>query len=161
MAQAITVLLRPVGREDLPVLYEFQREPESNARAAVNPRSFEAFSEVWDKILAGPPVSEGAVARAVIADGVLAGSIGCFRQEETDFMGYWISRAYWGRGIASRAVGLMLAEFSARPIFARVAAHNAASHRVLVKNGFVEIGRRWSPGTDRYHACEEVTLRHD
>ncbi len=155
------VVLRPVTRADLGALYEFQREAEGAALAGVNPRSLEDFNAVWDKILAGPPVSEGAVARAIIADNALAGSIGYFRQEETDFIGYWISRANWGRGIASRAVGLMLGEISVRPLFARVASHNAASLRVLSKNGFVEVSRRQSPGTERYHACEEVTLRRD
>ena len=159
MPNAASVLLRPVVRADLPALYEFQLEPESCALAGVNPRSREAFNAVWDKILAGPPASDGAIARAIIADGQLAGSIGYFRQDQTDLIGYWIARPHWGRAIASRALSLMLREVHVRPLFAHVAAHNPASLRVLAKNGFVEIGRRQSPGTERYHACEEVTLR--
>lgn len=36
-------MLRDVVNEDLPILYEIQREPEGNARAAVAPRDEAAF----------------------------------------------------------------------------------------------------------------------
>jgi RimJ/RimL family protein N-acetyltransferase len=40
---------------------------------------------------------------------------------------YWIDRACWGQGIATRALGLLLEEISVRPIRARAASDNVGS----------------------------------
>jgi RimJ/RimL family protein N-acetyltransferase len=66
------------------------------------------------------------------------------RVEPAAELGYWLARAWWGQGIATRAVGLLLHEVSRRPLFATVAAHNHASLRVLAKHGFVERARVWT-----------------
>ncbi|NOX59424.1 MAG: GNAT family N-acetyltransferase, partial [Planctomycetes bacterium] len=50
---------------------------------------------------------------------------------------YGLVQAYWGPGIASRALGLLLAEVPRRPLHATAAATNTASIRVLMKHGFV------------------------
>ena len=42
-----------------------------------------------------------------------------------------------GRGVATAALGLFVAEVAERPLFAFVAASNVGSIRVLEKNGFV------------------------
>ena len=58
-------------------------------------------------------------------------------------VGYWLGRAHWGRGIASRAVGELVARLRADgpphagPLHAIVAHGNDASMRVLEKAGFV------------------------
>lgn len=153
------VRLRPVVRDDLPRLYELQGDPDSCAMAGVRPRSWESFVAVWDKSFADPNV----VARAILADGALAGSIACFRMAEgagagLDSVGYWIARDHWGRGVASRALALFVAEVPRRPLHAQVAAENAASLKVLARAGFTETGRRHDPGSDRYVAGEVVEL---
>ncbi len=54
-------------------------------------------------------------------------------------VGYWVGRDYWGRGIAARALSLLLAlpELPRnKPIVAKVMSGNEASGRVLLKNGF-------------------------
>lgn len=51
-------------------------------------------------------------------------------------IGYWIGREYWGRGVATQALRLFVAEVPDRPLHAHVAAHNAGSIRVLQKCGF-------------------------
>ncbi len=59
-------------------------------------------------------------------------------------MGYWLSEAYWGRGLTSRAVSatvrLGLRELQADRIFAMAFSHNVASMRVLEKAGFEREG---------------------
>jgi RimJ/RimL family protein N-acetyltransferase len=51
-------------------------------------------------------------------------------------IGYWIGREYWGLGIATRALGLVLHQIRQRPLHAYVAVHNRGSIRVLEKCGF-------------------------
>jgi len=122
--------------------------------AVMNPRDVRSFNEHWAKILADPEV----VAKAVLADGVLVGYVSCFGLEGSDFVGYWIAREHWARGIASRALGLLLEQVPRRPLHARVAKQNVASIRVLERNGFVVTGYRRSPADDRYPTCEEALL---
>lgn len=154
MERVRTVDLRTVTAADLETLFAFQCDPEGCAMAGVHPRPREAFEAHWARALADP----GVVARAIVADGAVAGSIGCFTRDGARWVGYWIGRAYWGRGIATRALGLLLGEVRERPLRAQVAAHNGASLTVLARCGFVEVERRWSEGTERYVACEEVEL---
>src|SRR5262249_14378869 len=75
-----------------------------------------------------------------------------------DHVGYWIDRAYWGMGIASRALHLLLQEVAKRPLVATAATSNGASLRVLQKCGFVVEQVRLSPASDRYPECEETVL---
>ena len=62
-----------------------------------------------------------------------------WEQEGERPVGYWIDRAHWGRGIASRALPAFLRIVTARPLVAHVAKHNVASRRVLEKSGFVVV----------------------
>jgi RimJ/RimL family protein N-acetyltransferase len=100
----------------------------------------------------------GNTTRAVLLDGVMVGYISCFLMDGEDHVGYWIDRAYWGMGIASRALHLLLGEVTKRPLVATAATGNEASVRVLQKCGFVVGEVRLSPATDRYPECEEAVL---
>jgi RimJ/RimL family protein N-acetyltransferase len=149
-----TVRLRPIEPADLPILCPFQQDAESCSLAAVKPRETDNYMAHWRTVLA----DEAVVPRAILADGTLVGSINKFRREGEDFVGYWIAREHWGRGIASRALALLLEEVDVRPLRAQVAAHNAASLRVLERCGFVITGRRHEPATDRYIESEVISL---
>jgi RimJ/RimL family protein N-acetyltransferase len=149
------VELRITRREDVAALFEMQLDPEGNALAGTKPRDRAAFEARWEEILREPPSPPtGVMPRVIIADGVLVGSINIFPQEGTDSIGYWLAREHWGRGIATRAIALLIGEVATRPLFARVVSHNVASRRVLERNGFVLTARRHSPETDRYVASE-------
>nr|WP_122012566.1 GNAT family protein [Maliibacterium massiliense] len=85
---------------------------------------------------------------AISAGGRLAGSIAAFRQENIHFrtaeLGYFVAEPFWGRGIATCAVGQLCAHVFAHSdilrIFAEPFACNAASCRVLEKCGFTREG---------------------
>lgn len=94
-------------------------------------------------------------------EGTLVGSISCFQRDGLNYVGYWIDCGYWGRGIAGRALALLLEEVTIRPLHARVATNNGASLRVLERCGFTIRERRFSPETDRFLACEEAILTLD
>lgn len=148
------VQLRDVEPDDLPTLFEHQRDPEANRMAVAHARDEHAFNAHWATVLGDPTV----LAKAVLADGQLVGSIDCFKLDGQDAVGYWIAREHWGRGIATRALGLLLEQVATRPLYARVARSNVASLRVLEHCGFVVRGYQLTPGSDRFPECEEALL---
>ena len=94
----------------------------------------------------------GRLAGQLTVNGITWGSL------RSAHVGYWIDRAYWGMGIASRALHLLLREVAKRPLVAAAATSNGASLRVLQKCGFVVERVRLSPASDRFPECEEAIL---
>jgi RimJ/RimL family protein N-acetyltransferase len=136
MGDAIAVRLREVMPSDLPVHFEQQRDPDSYRMAAVAPRDRPAFDAHWEKVLVDPAV----VVRTVLADGEVAGSVLSFVRDGQRQVGYWVAREHWGQGIATAALAQLLGDVCERPLFARVAADNHGSRRVLEKCGFQPVG---------------------
>jgi RimJ/RimL family protein N-acetyltransferase len=91
----------------------------------------------WAKTLA----DDSALTWTIVADGEVAGNIGCWEADGRRFVGYWIGREFWGRGLATQALAELVGLVEARPLYAHVVTSNVASIRVLEKNGFVEVGR--------------------
>jgi RimJ/RimL family protein N-acetyltransferase len=152
MSTGDRVRLRDFERDDLPRMYDLQLDPDSNRMAVAIPRTKEAFDAHWARCLDNPKNST----RAILFDEVFVGNISCFPIGDEVHVGYWIDRAYWGKGIASRALQLLLAEVTSRPLIATVATSNAASLRVLQKCGFVVERVELSPASDRFPECEEA-----
>ena len=151
--------LRRTTAADLPLLHAMELDRASNELAGTKPRDWSAFHERWTAILADPAGTRtGVTPRVVLEDGVVVGAVNIALQDGLDMLGYWIDRGRWGRGIATAAVALMLAEFPRRPLYATAAARNAASIRVLEKNGFVLLSRTKNPETARTVERESVTL---
>jgi len=146
-----------VRREDLPAFYAFESDAESAALAGVKPRDEAAFIAHWEKISAMETVND----RAILVDGVVAGRVGCFERDGHAELGYWIGRAFWGLGVATRGVGLFLEAEPRRPMHAHVSARNAASIRVLERHGFELIGESHEPETERYTAGRVLAYRLD
>jgi RimJ/RimL family protein N-acetyltransferase len=130
-------VLREVVEEDLPAFYEHQRDPEAAAMAAFPSRDRDAFMAHWAKTLA----NESNLLWTIESDGEVAGNIGCWKADGHTFVGYWIGRDFWGRGLATQALAELVGMVEERPLHAHVASSNLASIRVLEKNGFVEVGR--------------------
>lgn len=80
----------------------------------------------------------GARQYAVTVNGEPVGNIGAVERESEFELGYWIGRHYWNRGIATRAIALILGHI--RPTSKRIKAHvfafNPASAKALYNNGF-------------------------
>ncbi len=125
----------------------------SNKMAMVKPRSSDEFAGFWDRSLDNSET----ITRAIEFEGVLVGSISCFKAEGCDSIGYWIDRAAWGGGIATAALARFLSVVRVRPLLAVTASTNMGSRRVLEKCGFVCTGQRFAPESDRYLACQEST----
>ena len=121
------VRLRLVEPNDLPTLFEFQLDAESNQIAFTHPRSKSEFDAHWAKALEDSSV----VAKAIVVDGKFVGCISCFECDGLDSIGYWIGRTFWGKGIATQALELLLNEVDIRPL---------------------------SAASERYVECEEVIM---
>jgi RimJ/RimL family protein N-acetyltransferase len=154
------VALRLVEDADLDTFFEQMRDPEGVWMAAFTPEDPDnrnAFDAHMAVVRSSPDVTM----RAVMCDGHLAGSIASFVAEGQTEVTYWIDRALWGRGIATRALALLLELVPTRPLYARAASDNAGSLRVLQKSGFTAIGTERSFAPGRNEEIEETILRLD
>lgn len=141
------------------VLYGFEVDEASNALAGTKARSWEVFRARWEQILAEPDGgAAGVTPRVIVVGGELVGAVNISPMDGADSIGYWIARGHWGRGIATRAVSLMLGEFARRPLYASASGQNHASIRVLKKNGFEVVSRGMTPDTARTVQRETVVL---
>lgn len=126
------VELREVREDDLAALYEFQDEPEIVASGFVPHREHDAFFTHMRWAMTAP----GSIMRAIVVDGVLAGSIVKFARGGVNEVGYLVGKPFWGKGLASRALEALLKLTDERPLYGVCVAENIASQRVLEKRGF-------------------------
>lgn len=95
-----------------------------------------AFDAHYERVRNNP----SATLLAIDDDAEFVGTVASFTTEGRREVSYWIDPTRWGQGLASRALQALLAIEPTRPIYGRVAQHNAASAKVLARAGFVEIG---------------------
>ncbi|MEU5280006.1 GNAT family N-acetyltransferase [Streptomyces asoensis] len=151
------ITLRQVHDSDLPVFFRQMNDPESLRMAAFtakDPADRDAFDAHWARIRAS-----SAVPRTILADGDVVGSAAVYGEPGEREVTYWVDRAYWGRGIATGALRALVAEVAERPLFARAAADNAGSLRVLEKCGFRSTARATGYANARGAEIEEIVLR--
>lgn len=166
-ARTERLLLRPGWREDAPALFAAIRDegivrnlaqapwpyrlPDAEAFLARERGPLDATCLVF---LRGPGAPE------------LIGGVGFGRMPdgEREF-GYWIARAYWGRGYATEAAGALIASARDTLRLKKLSAghflDNPASGRVLAKLGFRptgEIAPRFSAGRGETVACRLFEL---
>jgi RimJ/RimL family protein N-acetyltransferase len=94
-----------------------------------------------------------------VVEGEVAGTIGSWGDPHEREITYWIGRSYWGKGIATCALGAFLTVDRTRPLHARTAYDNVASRRVLEKCGFRVVGTERGFAEARSREIEEIVLR--
>ncbi len=107
-----------------------------------------AFQTRWERMLSDTAV----LARTVLWNGRIVGSVLQFELFQKPSVAYWIGREFWGRGIATRALAALLRESPVRPLYARVAKDNLASRKVLENCGFKMSGE--DRGFARFRGAE-------
>ncbi|SEK95041.1 Protein N-acetyltransferase, RimJ/RimL family [Roseovarius nanhaiticus] len=94
-------------------------------------------------------MAPGSIEKAWTIDGTRAGMgevMGVISLTELDIgqceIGYWVAPVFWNAGVASSAVGALIAAnpLACRTIFATVQQGNPASARVLTNCGFTYLG---------------------
>jgi RimJ/RimL family protein N-acetyltransferase len=151
-------VLRELRDEDLAVLFEQWADPVAARMAAFTAPDHmdrDAFERRWSRLRA----DETVIARAIVVDGEVAGTIGSWGDSDEREVTYWIGRSYWGKGIASAALNTFLTVDHSRPLHARVAYDNVASRRVLEKCGFRVVATERSFAEARSAEIEEFVLR--
>ena len=156
----MNVSLRPLEERDLDTIFQQVTDPESIRMAAftgADQTDRQAFLDRMARIRADTSASN----RVIDVDGAIAGTIASFRIDDQLEVTYWVDRTQWGRGIASAALQLLLAETVERPVFARAASDNVGSLRVLEKAGFRRVGVDRGFAAGRGEEIEETILRLD
>lgn len=153
------VVLREVHDSDLPVFFRQMNDPEALRMAAFTPKDpadRDAFDAHWKRIRASE-----AVIRTVLVDGDVVGSAAVYGEPGEREVTYWIERAHWGRGIATAALRELVTQVPERPLYARAAADNAGSLRVLQKCGFRVTARASGFANARGQEIDEFVLALD
>ncbi len=99
---------------------------------AYHSRDRAAFDQHWAKIMTDATVLK----KTIVVDDQVAGNINSWTSDGMREVGYWLGRAFWGRGVATEAVTAFLRLEQTRPLYASAAKHNVASLRVVQKCGF-------------------------
>lgn len=154
------VSLRPIEDRDLDALYAQAVDPESIRLAAFTPAQ-QADREAFLNRMSRLRTDQSVTCLAIDVDGTAVGSIGAFHIEDELEVTYWVDRAHWGKGIATAALKLLLAEIEERPVYGRAASDNVGSLRVLEKVGFRRIGVDRGFANGRGEEIEETILRLD
>jgi RimJ/RimL family protein N-acetyltransferase len=139
------LVLREVIPSDLGDFFEFMQDEESLWQAAFTPKepgNRTSHDEHWQKILNNPSILN----RTILVNEKVVGHIGRYFMDDVAQITYWLGSQFKGKGFTTEALALFLELDQTRPMEARTAFDNAASARVLSKNGFVEVG------TDSYFA---------
>jgi RimJ/RimL family protein N-acetyltransferase len=130
---ATVVTLRPVVASDVAVFYEHQADPDAARVAAFPSRDRAAHAAHWKRTLA----DDRTVLRTIEHEQQTVGYVGAWQAADGDwYVGYWIGRAFWGRGHATAGLAELLRVVTARPLNALVATDNVGSVRVLERCGF-------------------------
>jgi len=155
-----SVQLREVDDDDLQVFFEQQSDRDANwmvAFMARDPSDRVAFDAHWAKIRSDPAIT----IRTIVFERRIAGNVASFLRGEQREVCYWIGKEFWGRGIATAALALLLKIVSVRPLYARVAKDNVASLCVLQKCGFTICGEDRGYANARGTDIEEFILKLD
>jgi RimJ/RimL family protein N-acetyltransferase len=152
------ITIREVEPSDLETFFAHQLDPEAIRMAAFvckDPNDRAAFDAHWKKILNSPQN----INRTIVAGGHVAGHVACYPDGEHLEVTYWLGREFWGRGLATQALQQMLKLVAERPVFARAAADNPGSLKVLQKCGFKITGKDSGFANGRGEQTEEYLLR--
>ena len=135
----VAITLRPLADSDLDALFVWESDPRAVQMAAftrADPSDRRAFDAHYERVRSNPSNT----LLAIDDDGEFVGTVSSFTIEGEREVSYWIAPARWGQGLATRALRALLAIEPTRPLYGRVAGHNAASAKVLTRSGFVEVG---------------------
>src|ERR1700676_2519243 len=90
----MTVALREVTKEDLPIFFEHQLDAEATRMAAFPSRDRDAFMAHWARIMS----NETGILNTILADDTVAGNVVYWEAAGEPNIGYWLRQKHLGEG---------------------------------------------------------------
>src|SRR5437867_12144854 len=97
----MTVTLREVTKEDLPIFFEHQLDPEATRMAAFPSRDRDAFMAHWARIMS-KETNETGILNTILADGTVAGNVVYWEAAGEPDMAYRHRKDLSWKGMCSR-----------------------------------------------------------
>src|SRR2546421_4823600 len=94
----MTVALREVTKEDLPIFFEHQLDAEATRMAAFPSRDRDAFMAHWARIMS-KETNETGILNTILADGTVAGNVVYWEAAGEPNIAYWLRQTKLGEGI--------------------------------------------------------------
>lgn len=154
----MNIALRKTTVDDLEHLFLFQMDEEANYLAAFNsenPNDKEAYMKKWTGIVQRPDINM----QSIFVDNKIVGSVVHFDMGDETNVSYWIDRPQWGKGFATKALEMFLADTDKKKLYGRVVFDNVGSQIVLEKNGFIKTGTETNYANGRKQEVQEYVYR--
>src|SRR5258705_12077704 len=113
----MTVALREVTEEDLPIFFEHQLDAEATRMAAFPSRDRDAFMAHWARIMS-KETNETGILNTILADGTVAGNVVYWEAAGEPNIAYWLRETHWGKGVGNAGLAQILTKIEVRPVFA-------------------------------------------
>ncbi len=143
---------------DYPILFAQHQDKDAQWQAAGG----RVFDRVEDFIAHRKSAqAAGATVRTILHEGRVAGYVAAFDRNGVCEVSYWLGRAHWAQGVATKALAEFLDQMGTRKsaLCARVAKDHPASYRVLEKCGFKRVGEESYHSDLRGTVVEEFLYR--
>ena len=141
------ITLQPLGESDIPRLAEIandKRIADMLRDYFPHPYSQSDAEGYISFVSEQDPLLNLGIFEGDVLVGICGGNALTDVHRYTAEIGYWLGVDAWGRGIASKALALLVAHYYEHTSFVRLQAHvysnNPASEQVLIKNGFIKEG---------------------
>ena len=150
MMETERLILRPWRESDAEALYKYASDPDVGPRAGWPPhKSVEESLQIIKTVFNTPTmwaVELKETGEAIGCVGYLPASVSNLQiPDDQCEVGYWIGKPYWGRGICTEALRLVIDYcFNVKHftvLWGDFFPSNPASGRVMTKCGFIDTGR--------------------
>src|SRR3989442_9034274 len=131
----MTVTLREVTQEDLPIFFEHQLDAEATRMAAFPSRDRDAFMAHWARIMS-KETNETGILNTILADGTVAGNVVYWEAAGGPNIGFWLGKTNLGKGIFTAAPGEIFSKIKGRPHLPPMAKNKFSLRQVFQKCGF-------------------------
>lgn len=152
------ISIKKTIQPDLIIFFENQTDEEANYMAAFtpkNPNDKEAYLSKWKRLMKDDSINM----HSIVLGTQVIGCVVKYVMEGDAEITYAIGKAYWGRGITTKAVKQFLDIEKNRPIYGRVAYDNFGSQKILEKVGFERIGKEKGFANARGKEIEEFVYK--
>src|SRR3989440_7351585 len=112
----MTVTLREVTQEDLPMFFEHQLDAEATRMAAFPSRDRDAFMAHWARIMS-KETNETGILNTILADETVAGNVVYWEAAGEPNIAYWLGQKHLGEGNATPGGAPIFTKIEGRPGF--------------------------------------------